>query len=113
MLNSHNLRYAAGILRRSPGFATIAVLILALGIGANTAIFSLVDTILLRPLPYRDADRLAMVWQSVPGQHLGQVPVSQADFLDFRKQSRSFESMAAVFIDKEEFGLTGAGSASS
>jgi putative ABC transport system permease protein len=109
VFDSHNLRYALTILRRSPGFASVAILILAFGIGANTAIFSLVDTILLRPLPYRDASRLVMVWQSVPGQHLGQVPVSQADFADFQKQNRSFASMAALFVDKEEFGLTGDG----
>ena len=109
MLNSHNFRYAINMLRRSPGFASVAILILGLGIGANTAIFSLVDTVLLRPLPYKDPGRLAMLWQSVPAQHLTQVPVSQADFTDLRKQSQSFESMAAIYIDKEEFGLTGAG----
>ncbi len=109
MLNSHNFRYASNMLRRSPGFASVAILILGLGIGANTAIFTLVDTVLLRPLPYQDPDRLAMLWQSVPAQRLAQVPVSQADFADLRKQSRSFESMAAIYIDKEEFGLTGAG----
>ncbi len=91
------------------GFAYVAVLILALGIGANTAIFTLVDTILLRPLPYRDPGRLVMMWQSLPARGLAQVPVSQADFVDFQKQASSFESMAALYIDKEEFGLTGAG----
>jgi putative ABC transport system permease protein len=109
MLNSHNFRYAFNILRRSPGFASIAILILALGIGANTAIFTLVDTILLRPLPYQAPAQLAMLWQSLPGRGLAQVPVSQADFSDIQTQSRSFESMAAIYIDKEEFGLTGAG----
>jgi putative ABC transport system permease protein len=109
MLNSHNFRYALNMVRRSPGFASVAILILGLGIGANTAIFTLVDTVLLRPLPYKDPDRLAMLWQSVPAQHLAQIPVSQADFADLRKQSRSFESTAAIYIDKEEFGLTGAG----
>jgi putative ABC transport system permease protein len=109
MFNLFNFRYAINILRRSPGFATVAILILGLGIGANTAIFTLVDTVLLRPLPYHDPARLVMLWQSVPAQGLAQVPVSQADFADFQKQSRSFESMAAIYIDKEEFGLTGAG----
>ena len=109
MLDLHNLRYALNILRRSPGFAFVAILILALGIGANTAIFSLVDTVLLRPLPYRDASRLVMLWQSLPAQHLAQLPVSQADFTDFQSQSRSFANMAALYIDKEEFGLTGVG----
>jgi putative ABC transport system permease protein len=109
MLNSHNFRYAANILRRSPGFASVAILILALGIGANTAIFTLVDTVLLRPLKYQDPARLVMLWQSVPAQGLAQVPVSQADFTDFQKQNQSFQNMAAIYIDKEEFGLTGAG----
>src|SRR5580692_11702817 len=109
MFNLSNFRYAINILRRSPGFATVAILILGLGIGANTAIFTLVDTVLLRPLPYHDPARLVMLWQSVPAQGLAQVPVSQADFVDFQKQSRSFERMAAIYIDKEEFGLTGAG----
>jgi putative ABC transport system permease protein len=109
MLNSFNLRYAVNMLRRSPGFATIAILILGLGIGANTAIFTLVDTVLLRPLPYHDPARLVMLWQSLPQRGLVQVPVSQADFEDFQKQSRSFENMAAIYIDKEEFGLTGVG----
>ncbi len=109
MLSFHNFRYAANILRRSPGFASVAVLILGLGIGANTAIFSLVDTVLLRPMKYHDPDRLVMLWQSVAAQGLAQVPVSQADFIDLQKQTRGFEGMAALYIDKEEFGLTGAG----
>jgi putative ABC transport system permease protein len=109
MFNLFNFRYAINILRRSPGFATVAILILGLGIGANTAIFTLVDTVLLRPLPYHDPARLVMLWQSLPAQGLAQVPVSQADFADFQKQSRSFERMAAIYIDKDEFGLTGAG----
>ena len=109
MFNFHNFRYAANILRSSPGFAAAAVLILGLGIGANTAIFSLVDTVLLRPLPYHDPDSLAMLWESVAAQRLAQIPVAQADFSDLQKQARSFEGMAALYIDKEEFGLTGAG----
>jgi len=71
--------------------------------------FSLVDTILLRPLPFRDADRLAMIWQSMASRNLPQLPVSQADFVDLRKQSISFESMGAFYLDKEEYGLTDAG----
>jgi putative ABC transport system permease protein len=109
MLNFHDLRYATNFLRRSPGFAFVAILILGLGIGANTAIFTLVDTVLLRPLPYHDPTRLVMLWQSLPAQGLAQVPVSQADFADFQKQSRGFENLAAIYIDKEEFGLTGSG----
>jgi len=109
MFGSYNFRYFHYIFRRNPGFACLAVLILAIGIGANTAIFSLVDTVILRPLPYKDPSRLAMIWQSVKARGLSQIPFSQADFIDFRKQSRSFESLAAVYIDKEEYALTGSG----
>jgi putative ABC transport system permease protein len=109
MLVLHNFRYSYHILRRSPGFACLAVLILALGIAANTAMFSLVDTILLRPLPYQDPGRVVMLWQSLAARSLPQIPVSQADFADLRKQATSFESMAAFYLDKEEYGLTGAG----
>ena len=90
-----DLRYALRQLRRSPGFAAIAVLTLALGIGSATAIFGAVDGILLRRLPYPDADRLAVVWEhNLPREQPRNV-VASVNFLAWRERSRSFESLAA------------------
>ena len=88
-----DLRYGARMLVKSPGFTTIAVLTLALGIGANTSIFSVVNGVLLRPLPYRDPQRLAMVWATKP-QYLVN-PINPAEFVDLRDQNQSFEHVAA------------------
>jgi putative ABC transport system permease protein len=101
--------HALRLLRKNPGFTLLAILILGFGIGANTAIFSVVDSVLLRPLAYRDSNRLVMLWQSVPNRGLLQIPVSQADFADYRARANSFEQMAAVYLDKEEYAVTGAG----
>src|SRR5947209_6572008 len=92
-----DLRYAGRNLRRSPGFATLAVLIMALGIGANTAVFSVVNTVLLKPLSYRDPDRIVTLSNSLTE---GEAPtalskqVSIPDFQDWHDQSSSFEAMA-------------------
>ncbi len=99
-------RYALRTLRKSPGFTIIAVLTLALGIGANTAIFSVVQGVLLAPLPYRDPDRLVLVWQNnVTLKHL--ISVSYPDFRDWQRSSRSFQQMAA--FDWQERDLTSPG----
>ncbi|HEX5083316.1 MAG TPA: ABC transporter permease [Blastocatellia bacterium] len=99
-----DLRYGARMLRTQPGFTLIAVITLALGIGANTAIFSVVNAVLLRPLPCEDPDRLVAFSQQ------GRPEVcSLPDFADWREQSRSFERMAA-FTDRA-FNLTGVGEA--
>jgi predicted permease len=90
-----DLRYAGRTLRKDAGFCAAAVSILALGIGANTAIFSVVDGVLLRPVPVKDLARLAMVWETDRNSGTTREPASVPDFLDFETHSRSFESLAA------------------
>ena len=89
-----DLRYGARMLLKQPGFTAVAVITLALGIGANTAIFSVVNAVLLRPLPYEDPDRLVVIWGTHP--HVGREVASLPDFVDWREQCRSFELMAAT-----------------
>ncbi len=88
-----DLRFAARMLVKNPGFTLIAVLTLALGIGANTAIFSVVNTVLLRPLPYRDSEQLVAIWE-VQGK-ANQIMFSPAEFLDYQTENHSFTEMAA------------------
>jgi len=88
-------RYALRVLARSPGFAVVAVLTLALGIGANTAIFSVVDAVLLEPLPYADPGRLVMVWQTDRVSGTGREPASVPDYFDVRARNRVFEELGA------------------
>jgi putative ABC transport system permease protein len=87
-----DLVFGFRLLLKNPGFTTVAVLALALGIGANTAIFSVVYATLLAPLPYNQPDRIVMVWSHVGGSNNG---VSAGDFLDWQRQNTSFESIAA------------------
>ncbi len=90
-----DLRYGARMLRKQPSFTLIAVLTLALGIGANTAIFSVVNAVLLRPLPYEESERLVVIYETNPQQGHDEMNVSYPNFSDWRAQSRSFEQMAA------------------
>ena len=102
-----DLRYAIRLLLAQPGTTFIAVLTLALGIGANTAIFSAVDSILLRPLPYEEPDRLVMVWEKRQAEGVLENVVSPADYLDWEKMNTTFESIAGVLTLTAD--LTGSG----
>lgn len=94
-------------LLRKPGFALVAVLTLALGIGANTAIFSVVNAVLLRPLPLKDPDRLMTFWHAAPAKGLAHMDVNDALFAYYRNRARTFEGLAA--FEDGEFSLTGGG----
>jgi len=91
-----DLRLALRMLRQSPGFAAVAVITLALGIGANTAIFSVVDATLLRPLPYPQPTQLVRLWETAPSRGYFRNAVNPLNFLDWREDSQSFQSMAAI-----------------
>ena len=102
-----DLRYGVRMLLKSPGFALVAVLTLALGIGANTAIFSVVDAMLLRPLPYPEPDRLVRIWESSLKLDSPRNVVNPRNFLDWRDQSHSFEAMAAVVDHMTNLNVSG------
>ncbi|HET8677255.1 MAG TPA: ABC transporter permease, partial [Blastocatellia bacterium] len=90
-----DLRYGIRMLVKKPGFTVVAVIALVLGIGANTAIFSVVNAVLLRPLPYDEPDQLVMVFESRPQRGVAKTLVSLPDFLDWRSRNNVFEDMAA------------------
>ena len=90
-----DLSFGARMLLKKPGFTAVAVLALALGIGANTAIFSVVKAVLLNPLPYRNPDQLVWIWESNPSNDIPQEPASLPNYDDWRNQARSFSGMAA------------------
>src|SRR6476661_4401769 len=93
-----DIRYAVRALRKQPVFTLVAVLTLTLGIGANTAIFSLLYQTLLRPLPYGSADRLVFVWNSYPLMGLPQASVSIPDYLDRKTQAPAIEDATLFTI---------------
>ncbi|MGH7583805.1 MAG: ABC transporter permease, partial [Gemmatimonadales bacterium] len=101
-----DIRYAARRLRHSPTFTLIVVATLALGIGANAAIFSVVDTVLLKPLPYHQPDQLVTIYHHYPELDLD-APVSAPGFIDYRDRTRSFSSVAVE--NNWNVNLTGAG----
>jgi putative ABC transport system permease protein len=91
-----DIRFAVRSLRRSRGFTLAALTCVALAIGANAAVFSVVRAVLLEPLPYQSPDRLVMLWGHVPGEDDDELPASGAEFLDYRDRLESFESVAAI-----------------
>src|SRR6476469_11020191 len=103
-----DFRFSLRSLLKRPGFTAIALIALALGIGANTAIFSLVTAVILQPLPYRDPDRLVWVFGNVRNG-ASRASVSPVDFLDYRSQNKTFEQLAASFSITRPMNLTGSG----
>jgi len=105
----HDLRYGMRTLLKNPGFTAVAALTLSLGIGANTAIFSVVNAVLLGPLPYADDERLVMIGGKFPGAGIKRASVSVPEFIDYRDQTHSF-AQVGIYGDKD-FTLTGRGEA--
>ena len=101
-----DLKYALRMLVKTPMFAVIAIFTLALGIGANSAIFSVVDTVLLRPLPFKDPDQIVMAWARYVNDSGGRGVHSFPDYVDLRDQSQSFSGMAAYTRTASTLSLT-------
>ena len=104
-----DVRYAVRAMRSAPAFSAVVIATLALAIGVNTAIFSVVDGVLLRALPYRDPDRLVILYEGIPEALSGPIGFSAPDFKAFESRVRSFEGIAA--FGGRQFELSGRGSA--
>src|SRR5256885_4372109 len=104
----NDLRFAFRQLLKTPGSTAVVVLTLALGIGANTAIFSVVNAVLLRPLPFREPEQLVTLWERNPVQGYEQNMPSPANYLDWKAEAKSFDGMA-IFNSGLSFALTGGG----
>jgi len=103
-----DIRYGVRTLRKSPGFALVAVLTLALGIGANTAIFSVINAVLLKPLPFQEPDRLVQLWETEPAP--GNFPLTGPDYLDWQEQNHTLES-SALYSWPRSFNASSSGEA--
>ncbi|MGA3026054.1 MAG: ABC transporter permease [Bryobacteraceae bacterium] len=91
-----DIRFGLRLLRKSPGFTAVALAALALGIGANSAIFSVVNSVLLRPLPYADSGRIGVIFEASPAQGWQQIGISGPDFADIREQAKSLDDLALI-----------------
>src|SRR6185436_11112930 len=103
----NDLRHGVRMLGKSPAFAVVAILSLAIGIGANTAIFSVANALILRPLPYSNADRIAIVWQRSPGLNVPRDWLSVGQYIDIKTGTTAFEQVAAAI--GASFNVTGGG----
>src|SRR3954467_15724273 len=104
-----DVKYGVRMMLRSPGFTAVALVALALGIGANTAIFSVVNSVLLRPLSFADSDRLVFVYHSYTGLHLSRISVSPQGFNYYREHSKTLEQLSAFSGYRAPQNLTGSG----
>lgn len=102
-----DVRYGMRMLQKNPVFALTVAGTLALGIGANTTVFSVVNAVIMKPLPYKEPDRLIRLWESHPGRGLSEFPVSVPNFKDWQSQQSVFEQLAA--LELATFNLTGTG----
>ncbi|HYY42835.1 MAG TPA: ABC transporter permease, partial [Pyrinomonadaceae bacterium] len=103
----HDVRFALRMLWKGRGFTVVAIIALALGIGANSAIFSVVNAVVLRPLPFADSARLVALWGNIHQEGLDELELSAPEFVDLRARTQTCEEMAAYSV--QGFNLTGAG----
>src|SRR5271168_5339013 len=103
----NDIRYGLRLLGKNPGFTAVAVLSLAIGIGANTALFSIIDGLLLHPLPYKEADRLVILWNRSPGLNITQDWFSTAQYFDIKNGHEGLEEVAIAIGGNDN--LTGTG----